>query len=84
MAGVFAVLALHPRTFEEELATEGAEDDGVKLLLHKLVSVLFVDLLLALAYGSLTAKSTRVVGAFADVGFDWWGQAVLEGRASVY
>lgn len=70
MAGVLAVLALHTRALEEELAAEGAEDDGVELLLDELMTVLLVDLLLALAYGALTTESSSVVGAFANVRLD--------------
>lgn len=70
VARVFAVLALHPRALEEELAAERAQHDGVELLLDKLVAVLLVDLLLALANGALSTQSTCIVGSLSHVRLD--------------
>lgn len=70
VASVLAVLALHAGALEEELATERAEHDRVELLLHKLVPVLLVDRVLALADGALTAETTGVVRALPDVRLD--------------
>lgn len=72
VAGVLAVLALHARSLEQELAAEGAEDDGVELLGDEFVTVLLVDRLLALADGALTTETTTlgVEGALADVRLD--------------
>lgn len=70
MARVLAVFALHAGALEEELAAESAEHDGVELLLDKLVPVLLVDRVLALANGALTTETAGVVRSLADVRFD--------------
>ena len=70
MTRVLAVVALHASAFEEELAAEGAQDDGVELLLKELVSVLLVDLFLALTDGPLTTESAGVVRALSHVRLD--------------
>lgn len=56
VAGVLAVLALHPGGVLEELATERAAHNVVELLLDELVAVHLVDVLLALADGSLSPQ----------------------------
>lgn len=57
VACILAVLALHARRVLEEVTTERAAHDVVELPLHKFVSVNIVDLLLALANGTLAAKT---------------------------
>lgn len=71
MAGILAVLALHARALEEELAAKRAEDDGVELFLNELVSVLLVDLFLALPDGALSPEPAGVVRSLAHVRLDW-------------
>ena len=56
MASVLAVRTLHASSILEELAAESAAHNVVELLLHKLVPVLLVHLLFALANGSLAAE----------------------------
>lgn len=70
VAGVLAVFALHAGALEEELAAEGAEDDGVELLLDELVTVLLVYLLLALANGALSTESAGVIRTLPNVRLD--------------
>jgi hypothetical protein len=72
VASILAVLALHSRSLEKELAAEGTEDDGVELLRDEFVTVLLVDRFLALADGALTAETTAlsIEGTLADVRLD--------------
>jgi hypothetical protein len=55
VADVATVFALHASCIEQELAAVGAKDDGVKLLLDKLVAVLLVNLFFAFSHGALAA-----------------------------
>ena len=68
MASVLAVLALHSSCIFEELSTKRTAHDGVELLGHKLVTVLFLDFLFALAYGTFSVES-EVKSSFAFVVF---------------
>ena len=61
MTGVPTVLALVSGRVEQKLVAEGTEDDLVELPLDKLVTVHLVNLVLTLADGALTAKTTRRV-----------------------
>jgi hypothetical protein len=62
VAGVLAILTLHASSVCEKFTTEGTAHDVVKLLCDKLVSLLFVDLLLPLSHGTL-AVETDIEGA---------------------
>jgi hypothetical protein len=55
MASVLAVLALHPGRILEELATQCAPHDLVKLVLHELVSEFLVNLFFLLPDRALSA-----------------------------
>lgn len=61
MAGVSAVFALISGSVEQELVAERTQDDLVELPLDKLVTVHLVYLVLALADGTLTAKTAGSV-----------------------
>lgn len=70
VASVLAVFTLNACTLEEEFAAERACDDGVELLLHKLMTILLVNLLFAFAHGALTAETASIVRPLADIRFD--------------
>lgn len=73
MTHVFAVFALHANSVEEELATIRAENDGVKLLLNKFVTILLVDFFFPLAHSSLSAKTaSSIEWSLANIAFDFW------------
>ena len=59
VACVSTVLALVSGRIEQELVAEGAQDDLIELPLDELVSVHFVDLVLALANSTLTSETAR-------------------------
>ncbi len=54
VASVLAVLALHAGRVLEEVAAKGASHNVVELVLDELMAVHLVDLLLALADGTLS------------------------------
>jgi phosphatidylglycerophosphatase A len=60
VASVLAVGTLHASSVLQEFATEGAPHDVVELLGDELVAILFVNLFLALANGTLSSKTQRV------------------------
>lgn len=57
VARVLAVRALHTGSVLEEVAAKGASHDVIELLLDELVTVLLVDLFLALTNGTLAAET---------------------------
>jgi hypothetical protein len=57
MACIFAIGALHAGGVLEEVATEGATHNVVKLLRNELVSLFLVDFFLLLANGALTVET---------------------------
>ena len=61
MACVSTILALVSGSVEQELVAEGAQDDLVELALDEFVAVHLVHLVLALAHGTLTAKTSGSV-----------------------
>lgn len=54
VTGIFAILALHPCTLQQELSTKSTKHDGVELLLNKLVAILFVNRFFSLTNGPLS------------------------------
>lgn len=62
VASVLAVCALHACGVLEEISTQGTAHDVVELLGDKLVTLLFVDLFLFLAHGTLSVE-TDIEGA---------------------
>jgi hypothetical protein len=56
VASIPAVFTLVTECIEEELIAERAEDELVELLLDELVSIHFVDLILAFTDSALSAK----------------------------
>ena len=70
MASVSTVFALIADAIEEEFATEGTHDDLIELSSNELVSVHFVDFVLAFADGALTSK-TSIQRTFAQVLLDY-------------
>jgi hypothetical protein len=61
VASVLAVRALHARGILEEISAQRTAHDVVELLGDKLVALLFVNLLLLLAHGTLSVE-TNVEG----------------------
>ena len=57
MTGIPTILALIPKSVEQEFVAESAQDELVELFLNELVTVHFVDLFLALAHSTLTTKT---------------------------
>ena len=71
MASVSTIFALISDAIEEEFATEGTHDDLIELSSTELVSIHFVDFVLAFADGALTAETSRgVERPLADVLLD--------------
>ena len=57
VTSVVAVCTLHTSRILQEIAAQSTTHDVVKLLLHKLVAVLLDHVFLALANGTLSAKT---------------------------
>lgn len=57
MASVLAILTLHTGSIFQEIATKSTAHDVVELLRDKLVALLFVNLFLSLADGTLSVKT---------------------------
>lgn len=70
MASVSTIFALVAHTVEEEFATEGTHDNLIELSSNELVSVHFMDFVLAFANGALTAK-TSIQRTFAQILLDY-------------
>jgi hypothetical protein len=74
MARVPAILTLISGGVEEEFAAKSTEKQLVKLLLNKFVAVHLVNLVLALADGPLSAKSSWCIErALSHILFDLRG-----------
>jgi hypothetical protein len=57
VASILAVRTLHTRGVLEEISTQRTAHDVVELLGDKLVALLFVDLFLLLAHGTLSVET---------------------------
>lgn len=57
VAGILAVRTLHARSVLEELSAQRAAHDVVELLGNELVALLFVNLFLLLAHGTLAVET---------------------------
>ena len=57
VAGILAVRTLHTRSVLEELSAQRAAHDVVELLGNELVALLFVNLFLLLAHGTLAVET---------------------------
>ena len=64
VARKFAVGTLHTSRVLEEVAAKRASHDVVKLLLDKLVAILFVDFVFLLTNGTFASKTKIIVALF--------------------
>lgn len=73
VACISAILALITRSIEQEISTKGTKHKLIETLLDKLVTVHLVDLVLALANSTLTAKTTKggIQWPFTHILLDW-------------